>query len=187
MTTPNNPNNSDGQYGEYAEGKNSGFESGNEGYGSGGYDFSVNQDQSVENHTAHDAYYAGGYSAPQYGGFETQQESKNPVASWALGVGILSLLGSIVVFGSLLGIIGTILAIVALVVGRKRHPENRRTVMSVVGLVTSILSMIVGVIIMVAVYNIFDEVGIVDCIDQHGDDEDAIEQCINTNVENYDS
>lgn len=59
--------------------------------------------------------------------------------------------------------------------------------MSVVGLVTSILSMIVGVIIMVAVYNIFDEVGIVDCIDQHGDDEDAIEQCINTNVENYDS
>ena len=131
-----------------------------------------------------DAYYAGGYSAPQYGGFETQQESKNPVAPWALGVGILSLLGSIVVFGSLLGIIGVILAIVALVVGRKHRPENRRTVMSVVGLVTS---MIVGVVIMVAAYNIFDEIGVIDCIDQHGDDEDAIEQCINTNVENYDS
>ena len=137
MSQPNNPHHPDddygqtnaqggGQYGDYAS-------AGDTSHGTGGYDFAVEHNQSVENQQPANAYYAGGYEAPQYSGFEAQQETKNPVAPWALGIGILSLVGSLIVLGSFLGLIGFVVAIVSLVKGRKRQPENRRTVMSVVG------------------------------------------------------
>lgn len=184
------------QYGDYSgaggstEGKGAANADG--GYDSGGYNFSADQSQPAENQpaayqSADNAYYAGGYEAPQFGGFEAQQESKNPVAPWALGIGILSLVGSLIFLGSLLGVIGIILAIVSLVVGKKRRPENRRTVMSVVGLVTSILSVIVGVVILMIGVSFLNESGVLDCVEQHGDDEAAIEQCITDSIEQSDN
>ncbi|WP_454979765.1 DUF4190 domain-containing protein [Corynebacterium propinquum] len=176
MSTPNNPDRFDdnsqqsgddtGQYSQYGQ------------YGqSDGYDFSVGGQETGQNQ-AGDAYYAGGYGAEQSGGFEALNESKNPVAPWALGIGILSLIGSIVLLGSLLGIIGIVLSIVSLVVGRKRRTENRRTVMSVVGLVTSILSIVVGIAIMIFGFRLLDDMGFIDCYEQHGDNEAALEQCV---------
>ena len=191
MSQPNNPHHPDddygqtnaqggGQYGDYAG-------AGDTSHGTGGYDFAVEHNQSVENQQPANAYYAGGYEAPQYSGFEAQQETKNPVAPWALGIGILSLVGSLIVLGSFLGLIGFVVAIVSLVKGRKRQPENRRTVMSVVGLVTSILAVLVGFIIMLVGFKLIEETGVIDCVEQHGNNEDAIEQCVNANFENFDN
>lgn len=191
MSQPNNPHHPDddygqtnaqggGQYGDYAS-------AGDTSHGTGGYDFAVEHNQSVENQQPANAYYAGGYEAPQYSGFEAQQETKNPVAPWALGIGILSLVGSLIALGSFLGLIGFVVAIVSLVKGRKRQPENRRTVMSVVGLVTSILAVLVGFIIMLVGFKLIEETGVIDCVEQHGNNEDAIEQCVNANFENFDN
>ena len=179
MSTPKDSQHSGddfNQYGDYSgaggstEGKGAANADG--GYDSGGYNFSADQSQPAENQpaayqSADNAYYAGGYEAPQFGGFEAHQESKNPVAPWALGIGILSLVGSFIFLGSLLGVIGIILAIVSLV--------------------TSILSVIVGVVILMIGVSFLNESGVLDCVEQHGDDEAAIEQCITDSIEQSDN
>lgn len=76
-------------------------------------------------------------------------DKKNPLALWALILGIVSL-GFVIVFifagvAFVPGIIGLILSIIALVKGKKYAPENRRTVLSVIGLVTSIIATVISV------------------------------------------
>lgn len=76
-------------------------------------------------------------------------DKKNPLALWALILGIIALFCVITLllagFAFIPGVIGLIISIIALVKGKKYAPENRRTVLSVIGLVTSLIATVISV------------------------------------------
>lgn len=113
-------------------------------------------------------YGSAGYGAGPGGSTWAMHEEKNRVAPWCLGVGILALVGGISIFFTalafLVGIVGVILGIVALVRGRKIEGPGRRTGMSVVGIVLSVVSIGLSVLFWVLMGIFASETGIADCM-----------------------
>ncbi|GAB3702026.1 DUF4190 domain-containing protein [Corynebacterium nasicanis] len=111
----------------------------------------------------------GGYQEPVGGATWAVDAPKNKVAPWALGVGILALIAGISVFFSgaafIVGLIGVILAVVALARGRSIPAPGRRTGMSVAGLVLSIIAIVLSVIFWVIVVVVFRETGMATCLE----------------------
>jgi hypothetical protein len=99
----------------------------------------------------------GGQSGPGYGAPGGQSgygypgpagKPRNGLGTAALVLGILGLLGSILFFGALLGIIAVVLGIVAL--GRVRRGEATNRGASIAGIVLGVLSLVIPVILLVA-------------------------------------
>ncbi|KAA8724991.1 hypothetical protein [Corynebacterium phocae] len=133
----------------------------------------------------HDQGAAYGNNAPVAGygagpvGYENTQipAEKNKLAPWALGVGILALLSLLLVLPPfLLGPIGIILAIIALVKGKKLPKELSRTWMSVVGLVTSVLALLGAIGFIALGVSLFNSTGAQDCMGL--ETQVAVEQCL---------
>ena len=92
------------------------------------------------------AYAGGGVSEPQ-------TEKKSVIAVWALVIGIIALVSLLLVVPPLLlGPIGIIVSIIALLKGKKRPKELRRAWMSIAGLITSIIALILSVAFLIYLY-----------------------------------
>ena len=75
------------------------------------------------------------------------------IAVWALVIGIIALVSLLLVVPPLLlGPIGIIVSIIALLKGKKRPKELRRAWMSIAGLITSIIALILSVAFLVYLY-----------------------------------
>ena len=107
--------------------------------------------------------YGQGYQGAGDWGAAAAQKSK--LAPWVLGVGIIALLSCLFVIPPVvLGPIGIILGIVALVTARKLPKEARRTWMSVTGLVLSVLSLLFIVVLAVIGVGIFNSANLEECM-----------------------
>lgn len=123
--------------------------------------------------------YGQGYQGAGDWGAAAAQKSK--LAPWVLGVGIIALLSCLFVIPPVvLGPIGIILGIVALVTARKLPKEARRTWMSVTGLVLSVLSLLFFVVLAVAVMGIFDSANLEECMNITDPAEQ--QKCVEDNV-----
>ena len=123
--------------------------------------------------------YGQGYQGAGDWGAAAAQKSK--LAPWALGVGIIALLSCLFVIPPVvLGPIGIILGIVALVTARKLPKEARRTWMSVTGLVLSVLSLLFIVVLAVIGVGIFNSANLEECMNIT----DPVEQqkCVEDNI-----
>ena len=98
---------------------------------------------------------------------------KSVLAIWALVIGIVALLSSSFALGLFFGIAGIVIAIVALVRNRKKAPECRRTWMSVVGLVLSV----VGIIATIIFASVLAMVTLQEC-GQYSNDPAALQTCM---------
>lgn len=113
------------------------------------------------------------------------REGKNGWALSAFIIGILSVVSVIVVFGPLIvGTLGVIVAIVALVRGRGFARAGRRTWMSVTGLVLSILSFILMVIVLTLFLGALEDAGVTSCVTD-GASSDQISQCVVDRMNSY--
>ncbi|MDO5671180.1 MAG: DUF4190 domain-containing protein [Corynebacterium sp.] len=142
--------------------------------------------------TSNDYAGYGGYQEPAYGaapGGSTWavEEAKNGVAPWALGVGILALIGGISVFFSgfafLIGLIGLIVSIVAIVKARKIQGPGRRMGMSVTGLILSILSIVASILFWIFAIFILTDSGMMECFNLS--DPNAQQTCINDALDSW--
>lgn len=129
-------------------------------------------DNTAHDHASHDAYGANATAAgagyPAYAGADSQPAKKNAVAIWAMVIGIIALLSLLLIVPPLLlGPIGIVVSIIALVVGRKRPKELRRTWMSVVGLITSILALAGSIAIMALGVKLLGDTGADKCLNLH--------------------
>ena len=80
-------------------------------------------------------------------------EKKSVIAVWALIIGIIALVSLLLVVPPLLlGPIGIIVSIIALLKGKKRPKELRRAWMSIAGLITSIIALILSVAFLIYLY-----------------------------------
>ena len=127
-------------------------------------------DHTAHDHASHDAYgtdaTAAGAGYPAYAGADSQPAKKNAVAIWAMVIGIIALLSLLLIVPPLLlGPIGIIVSIIALVVGRKRPKELRRTWMSIVGLITSILALAGTIAVMALGVKILGDTGADKCLE----------------------
>ncbi|MFW9143771.1 hypothetical protein ACOI9H_04240 [Corynebacterium striatum] len=127
-------------------------------------------DHTAHDHASHDAYgtnaTAAGAGYPAYAGADSQPAKKNAVAIWAMVIGIIALLSLLLIVPPLLlGPIGIIVSIIALVVGRKRPKELRRTWMSIVGLITSILALAGAIAVMALGVKILGDTGAAKCLE----------------------
>ena len=174
MTTPNNPENPDNANNPFSSdstGKlpfyGEATSKANEEHTHDANNYGV--DNTAHDHASHDAYgtdaTAAGAGYPAYAGAGSQPAKKNAVAIWALVIGIIALLSLLLIVPPLLlGPIGIIVSIIALVVGRKRPKELRRTWMSVVGLVTSIFALAGTIAIMAFGVKILGDTGADKCL-----------------------
>ncbi|MGO3042893.1 MAG: hypothetical protein ACTIIK_00760, partial [Corynebacterium casei] len=119
---------------------------------------------------------AGGYQEPNFGSYEQYQGyqgggfddapvKKSGLALAAFIIGIISLLATITGFSIVPGLVGIIVAIIALVVNRKKPKEARRTWMSVLGLIFSIIGVIATVLLFGIVLAIFGDPAVQACWD----------------------
>ena len=123
--------------------------------------------------------YGQGYQGAGDWGAAAAQKSK--LAPWALGVGIIALLSCLFVIPPVvLGPIGIILGIVALVTARKLPKEARRTWMSVTGLVLSVLSLLFIVVLAVIGVGIFNSANLEECMNITDPAEQ--QKCVEDNV-----
>ena len=175
MTTPNNPENPDnaknpfssdstGKLPSYGEATSKA----NEEHTHDANNYGV--DNTAHDHASHDAYgtdaTAAGAGYPAYAGADSQPAKKNAVAIWAMVIGIIALLSLLLIVPPLLlGPIGIIVSIIALVVGRKRPKELRRTWMSIVGLITSILALAGTIAVMALGVKILGDTGADKCLE----------------------
>lgn len=80
-------------------------------------------------------------------------EKKSVIAVWALVIGIIALVSLLLVVPPLLlGPIGIIASIIAWLKGKKRPKELRRAWMSIAGLITSIIALILSVAFLIYLY-----------------------------------
>lgn len=92
------------------------------------------------------AFAGGGVGKPQ-------AEKKSAIAVWALVIGIIALVSLLLVVPPLLlGPIGIIVSIIALLKGKKRPKELRRAWISIAGLITSIIALILSVAFSIYLY-----------------------------------
>ena len=175
MTTPNNPENPDnaknpfssdstGKLPSYGEATSKA----NEEHTHDANNYGV--ENTAHDHASHDAYgtnaTAAGAGYPAYAGVDSQPAKKNAVAIWAMVIGIIALLSLLLIVPPLLlGPIGIIVSIIALVVGRKRPKELRRTWMSIVGLITSILALAGTIAVMAFGVKLLGDTGADKCLE----------------------
>lgn len=119
--------------------------------------------------------YAGGYQQGYAGGTQNgpgpygagQPLAKNSVAAWALGVSILAFVMTVTlflaVFAPVVGIVGLILGIVAVVKARRLKGPGRRMGMSIAAIIISVLSIILPVILLGFGFAILDNTGLTEC------------------------
>lgn len=179
---------------------NSAVPSGENGYGSDAFDSTNNYGSGGYNGTdatSGIAPYPGTGADPQAGtgygdaafagGYENSpmNETKNGVAPWALGVGILSAVAGISiifsVFAFIPGIIGLILGFIALSAAKKRqHKENKRKGMAITGLILSILGIVASVLFAVFTMWIMKDLNLEECANI----QDPVKQqeCVTENV-----
>lgn len=183
MTTPNNPENSDNAKNPLSSDSTSNLPSYGEATANANEerahdaanDHDANNygvDNTAHDHASHDAYgtnaTAAGAGCPAYAGADSQPAKKNAVAIWALVIGIIALLSLLLIVPPLLlGPIGIIVSIIALVVGRKRPKALRRTWMSVVGLITSILALSGSIAVMALGVMFLGDTGANKCLNMH--------------------
>lgn len=163
MTTPNNP---------YGNDQNNDSNQGLPSYGDSRPGANDAQGQ-------HAGEPGAGYGGSQYqGGFENAPNfEKSKLALAVLIIGIVALVGLLVGgLGALLGVVGVVLAIVALVRNAKKPKEARRTWMSVVGLILSLISVAVGVLMVLFIGWFFNEANFEECLSLQ--DEQAQRECI---------
>lgn len=80
-------------------------------------------------------------------------EKKSVIAVWALVIGIIALVSLLLVVPPLLlGPIGIIVSIIAWLKGKKRPKELRCAWMSIAGLITSIIALILSVAFLIYLY-----------------------------------
>lgn len=140
--------------------------------------------------STHNAGYQDPYGAPQYdGGFENSplNQGRNKLASWALGLGIASVvlyvlvvvpfLSVVAIFAPLVGLIGLIVSIVALVKRNKFVGAARRTGFSVTGLILSILSLVIFAILVVLLLVVLGS-GVMDCFSGDYPDQASQQACV---------
>ena len=157
MTTPNNPENPDNTKNPFSSDSTSKLPSygeatskaNEESAHDAAHDIdSANSHGAVNDHIAHDAYAtdanatAAGTGYPAYAGADNQPAKKNAVAIWAMVIGIIALL-------SLLLIV----------------PPLRRTWMSIVGLITSILALAGAIAVMALGVKILGDTGAAKCLE----------------------
>lgn len=183
MTTPNNPENPDNAKNPFSSDSTSKLPSYGEATANANEecahdaanDHDANNygvDDTAHDHASHDAYgtnaTAAGAGYPAYAGADSQPAKKNAVAIWALVIGIIALLSLLLIVPPLLlGPIGIVVSIIALVVGRKHPKELRRTWMSVVGLITSILALAGSIAIMAFGVKLLGDTGADKCLNLH--------------------
>ena len=93
-------------------------------------------------------------------------------------LGILSIIGIITVLGGVLfGLIGLILGLVGR--GRAKRGEADNGGVALGGVLTSLVGLVVSIILVVVGIIFFadDFTNLVDCLDEAGDDQAAIERC----------
>lgn len=167
MTNPHDPRNegpgennpswgADGpRPGQYPGTEGAGY--GNPGHGEQGYG-GANQPGGV-------------YSGAEFGGAGAWavDAPANTVAPWALGVSILAVITGLSIIGTAFavipGLIGLILAIIAIVRARRIQGPRRRMGMSVTSLVLSVLAMLLTVLFFVFLGAVFQGTGIMDCLE----------------------
>ncbi|HCG45870.1 hypothetical protein [Corynebacterium flavescens] len=118
---------------------------------------------------------ASAYSGASYGGAMSDPAQsagkKSTMALVTLIFGVLSLLTMIFGVGILLGFITVILAIIAFIRNRSKAAKDRRTWMTVTGLVLAAVAVVGGLYIIGSFVAVFS-----DCVTL--DDQDAINQCV---------
>lgn len=129
-----------------------------------------------------------GYGAgPVSGSTWAMAEKPNRLAPWALGLGILALLMGVSLFltgfAFIVGIIGVVVAVIAIVRGRSLSGPARRTGMSVTGLVLSVIAVILSVVFWVLMGVLLNETGISNCVSLT--DPAAQQQCIEDAVNEW--
>ncbi|TXS64865.1 hypothetical protein CHU71_05725 [Corynebacterium sp. LK14] len=172
MTTPNNPENPDNAKSPFSSDSTSKLPSYGEATSKANEERAhdvdaANNHDGLNDHTAHDhaSHDAYGTNATAAGA-DSQPAKKNAVAIWAMVIGIIALLSLLLIVPPLLlGPIGIIVSIIALVVGRKRPKELRRTWMSIVGLITSILALAGAIAVMALGVKILGDTGAAKCLE----------------------
>lgn len=180
MTNPNypygDPDNTGGtpDYGSYGGGQN------NSGGGAGPFDPSSTGQPSGSYPGSTSGGFHDPYNSGYTGGFENSpmNAKKNKLAAWALGLGIASIAVFLTMFAGPLAILllaapfiavaGIIVAIVALLKGKKYQGSNKRTGWSVGGLILSIISLLIMVFFTVVAVAFLNS-GIVDCFIDYSD------------------
>lgn len=119
-----------------------------------------------------------GYGQPygQQGG--PQGPQKNGLGIAALVLGILSLFSWFFLIGGLFGLIAIILGIIAL--GRVKRGEANNKGMSLAGIVTGALGLLLTVLVVVGVATLFNsgEFGnLTECLNNAGGDQAAVDDC----------
>ena len=151
MTTPNNPENPDNAKNPFSSDSTGKLPSYGEATSRANeehthYANNYGVDNTDHDHASHDAYgtnaTAAGAGYPAYAGADSQPAKKNAVAIWAMDIGII-----------------------ALVVGRKRPKELRRTWMSIVGLITSILALAGTIAVMAFGVKLLGDTGADKCLE----------------------
>lgn len=113
-------------------------------------------------------------------------EEKNGVSPWALGLGILAFVMGLSIlatgFAFLVGLIGLVVAVVALLRGRRINGPGRRTGMAVGGLVMSIIAIGLSIIFWVVLGVMIANTGMADCVDITDplERQDCVERSIDT-------
>ncbi|WP_293768145.1 DUF4190 domain-containing protein [uncultured Corynebacterium sp.] len=142
---------------------------------------------SIPSYNGAEAYNgSGAYSdVPFPASYEAPNEGKNGWALAALIVGIVALLSMFVLVGPfIMGPVGFIVALVALVRGRKFAPAGRRTWMSVTGMVLSILSVILMLVFFFVAFGALDATGVMECAEE-GADQAQMQQCMEDRMNDY--
>ncbi|KQB86529.1 DUF4190 domain-containing protein [Corynebacterium lowii] len=108
-------------------------------------------------------------------------QERNKVAPWALGIGIASAaLLLTLVLPIIVGLVGIVVGIIAVVKAKKNPTEGRRMGMSVVGLVLSVISFLISLVFVVGVAQSADEIQA--CVNTYPEGSAEQEQCIADNI-----
>ncbi|MEX3514007.1 MULTISPECIES: DUF4190 domain-containing protein [unclassified Corynebacterium] len=110
---------------------------------------------------------AAGYGGSQYqGGFENAPNfEKSKLALTALILGIVAVVGLIVGgLGAIVGVAGVVVSIIAMARNAKKPKEARRTWMSVVGFILSVISIAIAAIMVAFTVWVFNETNFEECM-----------------------
>lgn len=118
------------------------------------------------------------YDAGQPGG---APEKKSTLAVAVFVLGIISLLVAVTGFAIVPGVIGVILAIIAFVRNRKKAKEARRTWMSVLGLIFSIIGIVASIIIFGVILLAFTDPVVQECMNTAANTEE-LQACLESSL-----
>lgn len=196
MTNPNDPT-SGGESNGFQYGQPNERES-TPSYGSYGSETSSQPDNASTYGAPNQQAYGSGYGQapgsnqgdlyPEFNGEQAGwalDQKKNPLAPWALGLGIAALVLTITVIGAfiswIVAIAGIVLGIVALVKAKDYGEDGKRKVFSIIGIVLSALSLLLIVGGMMGLAAIFGPTA--ENCEQHQDDPTAFQRCLEDDIE----